>query len=410
MATTWAGYDRGDREFNLIILGLFAAGFATFALIFGPQALLPVVSGEYGIGTAAASMLISAAALAVAVSVIPWSIAADRFGRTNVMKASLISSVMIGALVPWVDDFAAVVALRAMLGLTLGAVPAVAIAYLNEELIRGRVTLAAGVYIAGNTVGGIVARLVAGFVGETWDSAVAFAALDAIAIVAAVTFVLIIPVPRGFVGLTRQPYRLLTRLAIHLRDPVMLALYAQGFLIMGCFAAVYNVLGYRLIGDPLNVPAQWASFVFLAYFAGSVSSQYSGVLVNRFGIVRVILIGAVGMLIGLMLLGNTRLPVVVAGLLVFTSGCFLIHPTASGQTGQQALIGRAQGTALFQLSWLLGTAVWGAIAGSVYDSFGWRGATFVWLTQVVVAAVIAGVGLTWGMRHRPAPPAPQSAT
>ena len=45
-------------------------------------------------------------------------------------------------------------------------------------------------------------------------------------------------------------------------------LYAQGFLLMGGFVAVYNYLGFRLEAPPFLIPASLASLVFVAYLSG----------------------------------------------------------------------------------------------------------------------------------------------
>ncbi|MFT4044103.1 MAG: hypothetical protein QM673_13170 [Gordonia sp. (in: high G+C Gram-positive bacteria)] len=57
-------------------------------------------------------------------------------------------------IVPLLPGFALVVVGRAALGLAIGAVPAVAMAYLAEELVAHRVPVAAGIFVAGNTFGG----------------------------------------------------------------------------------------------------------------------------------------------------------------------------------------------------------------------------------------------------------------
>ena len=50
-------------------------------------------------------------------------------------------------------------ALRALTGLTLSGVPAVAMAYLADEMDRSAIGLAMGLYIAGSTLGGMGGRL-----------------------------------------------------------------------------------------------------------------------------------------------------------------------------------------------------------------------------------------------------------
>jgi MFS transporter, YNFM family, putative membrane transport protein len=49
----------GTRAFRNTILALFCAGFATFALLYYVQPLLPVFSESFGLGAAQASLALS---------------------------------------------------------------------------------------------------------------------------------------------------------------------------------------------------------------------------------------------------------------------------------------------------------------------------------------------------------------
>lgn len=407
MTTTWTGYDRGDREFRRIRFALFFAGFATFALIFGPQGVLTAAAEEFSLPSSTAALLVSATSLGVAFSVIPWSIVADRIGRTSAMKWSLSASVVIATLTPFIEPFAGLVIARALLGVTLGAVPGVAVAYLAEELVAHRVAPAAGIFVAGNTFGGIVARISAGVAAEHGGVSLALAVLDALAVAAALGFLIVVPPPRGFTAMAVQPYSLGTRLGLHLRDPMMLSLFTVGFLAMGCFGVVYNLLGFRLIAPPLSVPATVVSLVFTAYLVGTITSRFSGQLVVRFGPLRVIVAGVCTMSVGLVLMIPLNVGVVLAGLVVFTFGMFLVYPTCSGLVGQRALIGRAQGTALFQLSWLSGSSVMGWLGGIFFDSFGWVVTMILAVLACLIAGIVAALGLLVFADRRPTVPPPR---
>ncbi|MFX6023746.1 MFS transporter, partial [Acinetobacter baumannii] len=73
---------------------------------------------------------------------------------------------VLGALSPLAQDLGVLLVLRIVEGVALGAVPAVALAYLSEEVDARHVAAAAGSYIAGTTVGGLTGRVVSGLFGE----------------------------------------------------------------------------------------------------------------------------------------------------------------------------------------------------------------------------------------------------
>lgn len=89
--------------------------------------------------------------------------------------------------------------LRFAEGAALGAVPAVALAYLSEEVETRHAAGAAGSYIAGTTVGGLLGRIVSGIVGEGTDWRASVWAVAGLCLTAAALFLWLVPRARGFV-------------------------------------------------------------------------------------------------------------------------------------------------------------------------------------------------------------------
>jgi len=396
----WRGFERGEPQYRRIVLALFAAGFATFAQVFDAQAVLPALRADFGISAATAALTVSATTIGLAVSVLPWASLADRIGRIRAMKLSLLAATVFSFVVPLMPTFESVVVARGLVGLALGAVPAIAVAYLAEELHGAWVGVAAGTYVAGNTIGGIAGRLVAGPLAELVGWRIGLAAVAVLGAAAAAVFWLLVPEPKGFVRAPAGGPPLRTRILGNLRDPTMLAIFAQGFLLMGAFAVVYNYLSFQIASPAFGVPETLVSLIFLAYLAGTVASRFSGALAERFGPLRMILAGIALMLVGLLLLASTVLIVVFAGLVVFTLGCFSAHPVASGLSGRWARVGRAQATAIYQLSWLGGTAFFGWAVGLVYDGSGWVATLAAVAGMCLAAAVVASIGLGVFARRR----------
>src|ERR1700749_125527 len=79
---------KGTPAYRSASIALFCCGFATFALLYTVQPLLPLFSKEFGIDAAPASWAGRAATIGVAVSLIPIGIISDRLGRKQLMAAS----------------------------------------------------------------------------------------------------------------------------------------------------------------------------------------------------------------------------------------------------------------------------------------------------------------------------------
>jgi predicted MFS family arabinose efflux permease len=384
---TWNGHSKDSAAYGRILAGLGFAGVATFAQLYSTQAVLPIMAADLQITAAEAALTISLATVGLAITVIPWSFLADRIGRIRAMTLGISAATVLGLLVPLATSFGVLLSLRLLEGMALGGIPAIAIAYLNEEVNKAHAALAAGSYVAGTTLGGLAGRLVAGPAGELWGWRAAALAVSVLATIAAILFLVLVPKARGFTPAGAAGLRGAVRtLSGHVRTPRLLALYVQAFLMMGGFVAVYNYLGFRLSGEPFGLPATVISLIFLAYLSGTVSSRWAAGLTLRYGRRNVLLAGVFLMVAGLALTLTPLLSLILAGLLVFTGGFFAAHSIGAGWTGSIATTGRAQAASLYNLAYYLGSSLIGWAGGLVFQSLGW---TALALTVIVLACLTA---------------------
>ena len=175
------------------------------------------------------------------------------------------------------------------------------------------------------------------------------------------------------------------------------SLYLQGFLIMGSFTAVYNYLGFHLTREPFSVPAALASLFFLVYLVGTVSARVAGELASRVPPWLVVLCGGACVAVSALPMLSASIGVLLVGITLLTIGTFMAHPMSSTLSGLEADRGRAQSTALYQLSWLTGAAGWGWFGGVLYDRYGWAGVVGLSTTLVLAAGGIAA-SRAWATR------------
>ncbi|MFG3346686.1 MFS transporter [Streptomyces sp. NPDC048018] len=373
----------GAPGYRRMSLALFAAGVAAFALLYSTQALLPAVSAEFGATASAASWTVSAATAALALCVLPLSALSERFGRRSMMTASLAVAVAVGLLVPLAPNLESLVALRAVQGAALAGVPASAMAFLAEE-VRPRALIAAiGLFVAGNSIGGMSGRIVTGWVAQMWGWRAGLAAVGLLAAVCALAFRALLPKARHFTPGPLDPRALARSVRGHLADPLLLRLYAIGALFMTVFGAVYTVIGYRLVEAPFSLPQGVVGSVFLVYLVGTVSSAAAGRLVGRLGRRGALYLAVSTTAAGLLLSLADALPAVLAGLVLITAGFFAGHAVASSSVSRTAKTGRAQASALYQSAYYLGSSAGGTLGAVAFHAGGWAGTVLIGLVAVL---------------------------
>ncbi|RCS66945.1 MFS transporter [Brachybacterium sp. JB7] len=384
------GHAIGSPAYRRMLAALVCAGIATFAQLYSPQGILQLISADLGIGAERAALTVSAATGGLALAVLPWSFVGDRLGRLRAMVIAVTSATVLAVASAWAPTFELVLGLRFLEGVALGGVPALAMAYLSEEVDEQARTIAAGWFVAGTTVGGLLGRVVVTPIADALSWRAGMTAVAVLAAIAATTFVLTAPPERRFVRLDpRHGDTRTARLLRTLRDPGQLGLYACAFLLMGGFVAIYNYLAFHLSAPPYLIPAGLIGLVFLAYLGGTVSSPLAGRLAARHGRLAVLLASMGVMLLGLLVTLAGPLLLVLLGLVVMTAGFFGAHSIASGWAGARAAGARSQATGLYNLSYYAGSSALGWSVGYVYEGAGWPATVAVVAAGIVVAAVLA---------------------
>jgi predicted MFS family arabinose efflux permease len=276
-------------------------------------------------------------------------------------------------------------------------VPAIAVAYLTEEVDPSHAARAAGTFVAGTTIGGLLGRLVSSPVAEIagWRAGVFTVAV--LCGIAALGFVKLAPQPRGFVPGVRVDTKpeggVAHRLLANLRSRRQLTLFGQGFLLMGGFVALYNYLGFRLSGAPFYLPPFAVSLVFVAYLAGTWSSSRAGGEASRFGRKPVLLVSVAVMIAGIAITLSNNVIAVLIGLVVATAGFFGAHSIAAGWAGRSAPVGKAQASSLYNLFYYGGSSVIGWLGGLAFDGYGWTAVAVMIMALAALAALAAALVL-----------------
>lgn len=394
-----------EPDSRRLTAALFAGGIATFAELYAVQAVLPAIAAEWQLTESTVSLAVSVATGALAVSVLPWAAVADRIGRARAMIISATIAATAGMLVPLAPNFGVLLALRGVSGLALGALPALAMAHLVAQARPGRASAIGGLYIAGTTIGGLTGRVLTGAVGGIAGWRWGLATTAALVVIAAVIFVVLLPRDHPSTALPgRHPatgaagQRARLRLAVSNRT--VWVFYAQAFLLMGGFVTVYNLLAFRLLGDPYRLPASVVSLLFLTYLVGTVGSSGVGRLVGRFGRRAVLSAAGLGMATGAAITLAAPLWAVLTGLVITTFCFFVAHAIAATWAGELVPAARSQASAMYSLSYYAGSSIVGFLGALVYNGSGWTGAMIMVTVGALIAATIAAIGAPRGVATR----------
>ena len=385
-----SGHARGSPAYRRLTLALLVAGFSTFSLLYAVQPLLPLLAAEYRLSAAGAALAVSAATGPLAVAILVAGMVSDRVGRRPLMVAGMIGGAGCTLLAAVAPGWGALLALRVLAGVALAGVPAVAMAYVAEEVEADAVGAAMGLYIAGSALGGMGGRLGASLLADVAGWRWALAAVGAAGLVMADGFRRLAPAGRAVsAGVPRPAARAL------FADPALPLLFALAFVLMGVFVTVYNVIGFRLLAPPYALSGSTVGAVFVLYLFGSASAAWFGALAGRLGRRRVLPWPIALLIAGVALSAARPLALVVAGVGVLTIGFFGAHAIASAWVGRRAGAARGEAAAWYLFFYYAGSSVLGAAGGVAWARAGWAGVTgwclLLGLLALGAAALLARV-------------------
>ncbi|KTW17118.1 membrane protein, partial [Sphingomonas sanguinis] len=151
----------GTPGYRRLTWAMLFAGFATFSTLYAVQPLMPLLAAHYRISAEASSLAVSLATGPLAVGILVAGAVSDRLGRRSLMVAAMMTAALLTLAAAVVPGWYGFLALRFLAGLALAGVPAVAMAYVAEEVDAASIGSAMGLYIAGSGLGGMGGRLVA---------------------------------------------------------------------------------------------------------------------------------------------------------------------------------------------------------------------------------------------------------
>lgn len=380
---------RGTPAFMRVTLALFSAGLATFALLYCVQPILPVLSQQFGVSPATSSLSLSISTGLMALGLLVTGPLSDAIGRKSVMVTALMLAAICTLISATMTSWHGILMMRALMGLSLSGVAAVGMTYLSEEMDARVVAFSMGLYISGNSIGGMSGRLLSGVLTDLFSWRIAVAVIGCFSLASALMFWKILPASRHFRPITLRPRNLLINFRLHWRDPGLPWLFAEGFLLMGAFVTLFNYIGYRLLDAPWHLSQAVVGLLSVVYLTGSWSSPKAGALTSRLGRGPVMLGATAIMLLGLLVTAFNSLWLILPGMMLFTAGFFAAHVVASGWIGPRARRARGQASSLYLFSYYVGSSVAGTLGGLFWHNFGWSGITLFISVLLILALLVA---------------------
>jgi predicted MFS family arabinose efflux permease len=378
--------------FDLRALAVATAGFAAFVNLYSPQALLPELAGEFGVGAGEISTLMTAGTAAIALTAPFTGALADVLGRKRLITAAMFAIVVPTLIMMLATSVPQLVAWRFVQGLLLPPIFTVAVAYVGDEWPPADVPRVAGLFISGSSVGGFTGRFVSGVVADLAGWRASFAVIALLTLAAGVIVTFALPRERRFVrsgGFLASALQMFA----HVGNPRLLAIYAVGFGVLFNFIGTFTYVSFHLAGAPYFFTPTLLGAIFVTYLGGSLIVPWVGRAILIFGRRRFVL-GVIALWsMGALLLLAPPVAAIIAGLTICATCGLVCQAVSTGYVITTAKEGRSSAAGLYASMFYLGGSAGAFLVGLVWNAYGWGGCVAVIVaTQAIMAAIVA---LAW---------------
>src|SRR5699024_5126685 len=151
--------------------------FSTFAAMYAVQPLLPVFVNEFSVSPSKPSLTLSLTTIGLIIALIMLAILSNGMCRTVFIELLWFGSVIPFFIMAIADYFLILLGLRLLQGFALAGLPAASLAYISEEIEQRSAGVATGLYISSNALGGMIGRVMTGYLTDRFSWQTAFFAL-----------------------------------------------------------------------------------------------------------------------------------------------------------------------------------------------------------------------------------------
>lgn len=377
-----------DRQFWLAIAALGMGSILTFANLYFVHPLLPAFVKQFQITPTVASLSLSLSVIAMIVGLLFFGFYSDRYGRTTLMKLTLLLSIVPLFIFPFINSFWLLLLLRTIQGFFIAGLPAAAIAYIGEEMEQRSIGLGITIYIACNAIGGMGGRVLIGILSDITSWQIAIWALSGINVIIILLFILWLPKSKHFHPSELQVKEDVLGMLVHVKNPVLLNAFFMGIVLQLSFTGVWTYLPFYLGDAPFFLSMKNISLTYLAYTMGVIGSPIAGKLAQTLNHRTIIVTGVVILIIGDWLTIFDSILMIIIGLSLLCLGFFIAHSMTAAYVNMHATHHKGGASSLYLVSYYIGVASGGTATGLLWTSLGWKG---------IVALTILLVPITYKM-------------
>jgi MFS transporter, YNFM family, putative membrane transport protein len=359
-----------------------------YASIYAPQPILPLLVGEFGLTVSGGALLMTAVMLPLSIAPLLYGLLLESLPAKRMLLVTIGVLSLLQAAFGAAESYGLLIANRLLQGACVPAILAALTSYLAYTVDREHIQRAMTYFVAANIMGGLVGRVLAGWVATNAGWRYAF-------------FLIALALAGSFVAVSRMKADsrmsvstvTLSAIVPILRNGDIARLYAVAFTIFFAFMALLTFLPFRLKEVDPSYTAFVIGMMYSGYIMGIIVSAGATRIIGLLGGERkAMTIGLAVFAVSMLLINVPSGAGIFAIMFFLCGGMFFVHATAMGTINKLVMENRAVANGLYISVYYTGAALGSWLPGLIYQGFGWGAFTGV-LTAAIAGAVVITRGL-----------------
>ena len=337
------------------------------SVMYATQPLQPLLSQEFGVSMSQASYFTAVIMFFLAVAPIIYGYILERVCAKKVLLYASLFLLLTNIILGFSKTYEMFLSIRIAESLVIPAILTSSMSIL-ANIDKENIQFNMSVYVASTVFGGLIGRVISGFIATQFGWQVVFFSLS---------FALFI----GLFFIQRLSYEgdaTMAKASMKdvmniLKDRRFVMVYVLMFIMFFVFAGILNILPFRTKELISDVNEFTIGLLYLGYGTGIVVALNAKKIIAYFGSkVKTILVSLAFFIAVTALLSSSNMIFIFIMLFLFCMGMFTIHSVASGLANSMKESQKALTSGMYLTFYYIGGAIGSILPVMIYEKYGWH--------------------------------------
>ncbi len=348
------------------------------SVMYATQPLQPLLAYEFGISMTQSSLFTAVVLFWLGIAPIVYGYILESVSSKKMLLVASSTLFFTNLVLGFSNSFEMFLLARFVEGLVVPAILTSSMTIL-ANIDKKNIQFNMSVYVASTVFGGLVGRVMSGFIATEFGWRVVFFSLS-LALLIALFFIK---------NLNLDINAKLTKATLHnvigiLKDRRFALIYFVMFSVFFVFAGLLNLMPFRmkeLFGD---VSETTIGLLYLGYGVGVVVALLSRKIVIFFGSeIKTMLIGGVFYTLMILFFASKTLSVIFTMMFLLCIGMFTVHSIATGLANSMKESQKGLTSGMYLTFYYIGGAVGSIVPSMIYSRFGWESVIAVFMILLI---------------------------